>query len=111
MDNPATVEEAMALLEAERQKTKTAAEMGQMLLAKCETITKESAETQAAMQAEIKQLKEDNTANATKVNDLGAKNEHLQSQNEEYAKIVREMEAENEGLLDEAGSKEVSSYE
>ena len=27
--------------------------------------------------------------------------------NEEYSKLVKEMEAENEGLLDEAGSKEV----
>jgi len=31
--------------------------------------------------------------------------------NEEYSQLVKEMEAENEGLLDEAGSKEVEPTE
>jgi len=102
----ATIEEANALLQDERQKLQTAAEMGQMLLKKCDTITNEAAETQAALQSEIDALKEQSAANASKVNELEAKNEHLQSKNEEYAKLVKEMEAENEGLLDEAGTKE-----
>jgi len=74
-----------------------------MLLENNNKIQQEAVATQAALSNEIKQLNESNTA---KINDLEAKNEGLQSQNMEYARIVKEMEAENEELLDEAGSKE-----
>lgn len=102
----ATLEEARAQLVAEQTKLRQAGEMGQMLLAKCTTIETEAAEKEATMQREIDELKAQCTANSSKMNDLEAKNEHLQAKNEEYAKLVKEMEAENEGLLDEAGTKE-----
>lgn len=80
------------------------AEMGKMLLEKCDTITKEAAETQAALQSEvlqvfpsslpfpcvlatpesnhlaqITQLKADQAAQAAKMNELATKNENLAS--------------------------------
>lgn len=100
-----TLEEVNALLQQKTEECKQAGELGQMLLARVDSITEEATSTQAALREEIQALKEDNAATVAKMNDIQAKNENLQSQNEECTRLLKEMEDENEGLLDEAGSK------
>lgn len=103
---PQSLEEANGLLADQQQKLQTAAEMGKMLLERCDTITKESAEAQAALQNEITKLKEEAAAQAIKTNELATSNEHLKNQNDRMAEVVKDLEGENENLLDEAGTKE-----
>lgn len=103
---PQSLEEANGFLADQQQKLQTAAEMGKMLLERCDTITKESAEAQAALQSEITKLKEEVAAQAIKANELATSNEHLKNQNDRMAEVVKDLEGENENLLDEAGTKE-----
>jgi len=96
---PDSLEEANTLLDEERNKTKQAAEVGSMLLAKNEELTKQVAEKQ--MQVEV--ITKESEDLGMKVKELGAKTERLESANSEWEKQAKGLEAENEELRDAAG--------
>jgi len=102
----ATLDEANRLLEAEREKTKQAAELGQMLVVKNDELTKQLAENQSQMEGLRSESSEELQNKIKEIKELEAKNESLNNRNETMAKMMKEMEAENEDLLNEEGSKE-----
>jgi len=100
----ADVAQLQAALEQKQQELQTAGEMGKMLVEKCEHIGRDAAERAAEHATELEAATAAHDVLRERVKELENENENLESKNDEYSSIVKEMEGEIDSMREDQQS-------
>merc|ERR1712166_416041 len=100
----ADVAQLQAALEQKQQELQTAGEMGKMLVEKCEHIGRDAAERAAEHATELEWATAAHDVLRERVKELENENENLESKNDEYSSIVKEMEGEIDSMREDQQS-------